>query len=47
AADYAALKETSLNALNNPTPELIRKRLDWLMPLGGVTDELVQLRLDL
>ncbi len=47
AADYAALRETSINALMNPTPELIRKRLDWLMPLGGVTDELVQLRLAL
>lgn len=47
AADYAALRETSINALLNPTPELIRKRLDWLMPLGGVTDELVQLRLAL
>ena len=47
AADYAALREASLNALMNPTPELIRKRLDWLMPLGGVTDELVQLRLAL
>lgn len=45
--DWAALRETSLNALNNPTPELIRKRLDWLMPLGGVTDELVALRLAL
>lgn len=47
SADYAALRETSINALMNPTPELIRKRLDWLMPLGGVTDELVQLRLAL
>lgn len=47
AADYAALRDVSVNALMNPTPELIRKRLDWLMPLGGVTDELVQLRLAL
>jgi pimeloyl-ACP methyl ester carboxylesterase len=47
AADFTALRETSLNALHNPTPDLIRKRLDWLMPLGGVTDELVQLRLAL
>lgn len=47
AADYATLRETSINALMNPSPELIRKRLDWLMPLGGVTDELVQLRLAL
>lgn len=43
-ADFASLRETSLNALHNPTPELIRRRLEWLMPLGGVTDELVHLR---
>ncbi|MFC7050978.1 alpha/beta fold hydrolase [Emcibacter nanhaiensis] len=42
--DLDALRETSVNALMNPTPELLRKRLEWLMPLGGVTDELVQLR---
>jgi len=47
SADLASLRATSLNALHNPTPELIRKRLEWLMPLGGVTEELVQLRLDL
>jgi len=44
SSDLNALRETSLNALINPTPELLRKRLDWLMPLGGVTDELVDLR---
>ncbi len=43
-SDLSALRETSMNALLNPTPELLRKRLDWLMPLGGVTDELVTLR---
>jgi 2-hydroxy-6-oxonona-2,4-dienedioate hydrolase len=43
-SDLNALRETSMNALLNPTPELLRKRLDWLMPLGGVTDELVALR---
>lgn len=43
-SDLKALRETSMNALLNPTPELLRKRLDWLMPLGGVTDELVELR---
>jgi len=42
--DSKVLKETSINALHNPTTELIRKRLEWLMPLGGVTDELVALR---
>lgn len=42
--DLDALRETSVNALMNPTHELLRKRLEWLMPLGGVTDELVDLR---
>ena len=45
--DYQAYRETSVNALNNPTHELIRKRLEWLMPLGGVTEELIELRLEL
>jgi pimeloyl-ACP methyl ester carboxylesterase len=43
-SDLDALRETSLNALQNPTTDLLRKRLEWLMPLGGVTDELVNLR---
>jgi pimeloyl-ACP methyl ester carboxylesterase len=43
-SDLDALRETSLNALQNPSTELLRKRLEWLMPLGGVTDELVSLR---
>ena len=43
-ADLEALKATSLQALEHPTDETLRKRLEWLMPLGGVTDELVQLR---
>lgn len=47
ANDLGALRETSLNALLNPSRELIRKRLEWLMPLGGVTEELVDLRLTL
>ena len=42
--DLAALRETSVNALLNPTKELLRKRLEWLMPVGGVTDELGDLR---
>ncbi len=45
--DLAALLETSMNALRNPTRELLAKRLGWLMPLGGVTEELVDLRLAL
>ena len=45
--DLSALRDTSLNALNNPTRELIRKRLEWLMPLGGVTEELIDLRVAL
>ena len=43
-SDLKALRETSVNALLNPTEELLRKRLEWLMPLGGVTNELVDLR---
>ena len=42
-----ALLDTSMNALLNPTRELLRKRLEWLMPLGGVTEELIDLRLAL
>ena len=44
AADLEALRETSVAALKNPTLETLRTRLEWLMPLGGVTDELVSLR---
>jgi pimeloyl-ACP methyl ester carboxylesterase len=44
AADLDALRETSVNALRNLRKEDIRKRMDWLMPLGGVTDELVETR---
>ncbi|HJV25953.1 MAG TPA: alpha/beta hydrolase [Aromatoleum sp.] len=47
AEDLSALRETSLNALRNPSRELIRKRLEWLMPLGGVTEELIDLRVKL
>lgn len=43
-ADLDSLRTTSLNALNNPNADTIRKRLEWLMPLGGTTDELVELR---
>ena len=43
-SDLKALRETSVNALLNPPEDLLRKRLEWLMPLGGVTDELVGLR---
>ncbi len=47
AADLDSLRETSVNALQNPTRDLIRKRLEWLMPLGGVTEELIDIRVDL
>jgi pimeloyl-ACP methyl ester carboxylesterase len=47
ASDLGALRETSLNALRRPTRDLLRKRLEWLMPLGGVTEELIDLRLAL
>ena len=43
-SDLDSLRTTSLNALNNPNRETIKARLDWLMPLGGATDELVELR---
>ena len=39
-----ALRQTSVAALKTPTLETLRTRLEWLMPLGGVTDELVSLR---
>lgn len=39
------LRERSLAAIANPTPETIRKRLEWLMASPDrVTDELVDLR---
>nr|ART41025.1 L748 [uncultured bacterium] len=43
-SDLDALRQVSVNALLNPTTETLRKRLEWLMPLGGVTDELIELR---
>ncbi len=43
-SDLDSLRTTSVNALTNPTRELLKKRLEWLMPLGGVTEELVDLR---
>jgi len=30
--------------LTAPTPDKIRKRMEWLMPLGGTTDEIVAVR---
>jgi len=40
-----ALRERSLAAIRNPTPETVRKRLEWLMASPDrVTDELVALR---
>ena len=47
SGDLDKLRDSSIAALNNPSRELIRKRMEWLMPLGGVTDELVELRLAL
>ena len=43
-SDLDALRNVSVGALRNPTTETLRKRLEWLMPLGGVTDELIELR---
>jgi len=43
-----ALAQRSLDAIDNPSPEKIRKRLEWLMASPErVTDELVELRLAL
>src|SRR5579871_1638328 len=42
--DLEALRRTSLDALEAPTPEKIRRRMEWLMPLGGTTDEIVEVR---
>ncbi len=40
------LRQRSLDAVNNPTAETIRKRLEWLMAKPDrVTDELVALRM--
>ncbi len=40
------LRTRSLEAINDPTPETIRKRLEWLMASPDrVTDELVDVRL--
>jgi len=46
-ADFQSLRVASINALRNPTVDLIRKRMEWLMPLGGTTDEIVDVRLAL
>jgi pimeloyl-ACP methyl ester carboxylesterase len=45
--EMSGLKESSLNALRNPSRETIRRRMEWLMPLGGTTDEIVDVRLAL
>jgi pimeloyl-ACP methyl ester carboxylesterase len=42
--DLEALLRSSLDALNNPSFETIRRRLEWVMPLGGITDEIVAVR---
>jgi len=43
--DVAALRERSVQALQNPSREAIRKRLEWLMTSPEhVTDELVEVR---
>ncbi|WP_170935891.1 alpha/beta fold hydrolase [Pandoraea sp. PE-S2R-1] len=45
SGEMPSLKEASLNALRNPSRETIRRRMEWLMPLGGTTDEIVDVRL--
>jgi pimeloyl-ACP methyl ester carboxylesterase len=45
AQDMNALRETSIRALENPSPETLRRRLEWLMASPDrVTDELVEVR---
>lgn len=43
-SDLDALRKVSVDALTNPTYEALWKRLEWLMLLGGVTEELIDLR---
>lgn len=43
-SDRNALRDTSIAALRNPSRETVRKRLEWLMPRGGVTEELIDVR---
>lgn len=45
--EMAGLRESSINALRNPNRETIAKRMEWLMPLGGTTDEIIDVRLAL
>ncbi|WP_322062912.1 alpha/beta hydrolase [Paraburkholderia sp. J63] len=45
--EMASLREASINALRNPSRETIERRMHWLMPLGGTTDEIVDVRLAL
>lgn len=47
AHDLESLRVSSLNALRNPDRETIRKRMEWLMPLGGTTEEIIDVRLAL
>lgn len=47
SGDLDKLRDASIAALNNPSRELIKKRMEWLMPLGGVTEEIIDLRLAL
>lgn len=43
-SDRNALRDTSIAALRNPSRETVKKRLEWLMPRGGVTEELIETR---
>jgi 2-hydroxy-6-oxonona-2,4-dienedioate hydrolase len=42
--DLDSLLQSSLAALKNPSVEAITRRMNWLMPLGGTTDEIVDIR---
>lgn len=42
--DRQVMRQRSLAALDAPAADTIRKRLEWLMPRGGVTDDIVDAR---
>jgi 2-hydroxy-6-oxonona-2,4-dienedioate hydrolase len=42
--DLDSLLQSSLAALKDPSVEAITRRMNWLMPLGGTTDEIVDIR---
>src|SRR4029078_795228 len=43
--DLDKLRDSSIAALKNPTRDLIRKRMEWLKPLGRVPQGILELGL--